>query len=176
MTGPRPAGPLAADVLGLLVRRGETLAVAESLTGGMVAAELTGVPGASRAFRGSVTAYATEVKRGVLGVDGALLAERGAVDPEVAGQMAAGVRRLLGADWGLGTTGVAGPGEQDGQPVGTVYVAVAGPGGAARGRELRLDGDRAGIRSESVQAALELLLGELIENVRAQDTEQSGGF
>ncbi|MGP4003759.1 CinA family protein [Streptomyces sp. 8N706] len=165
----------AADVLELLVARGETLAVAESLTGGMVAAELTGVPGASRAFRGSVTAYASEVKRGVLGVDAVLLAERGAVDAEVARQMAEGVRRLMGADWGVSTTGVAGPDPQDGQPVGTVHVAVAGPRGGVGGLRLSLDGDRAGIRSESVQAALRLLLGELIENVRAQDTEQRGG-
>jgi nicotinamide-nucleotide amidase len=175
MTRGRCAGMLAADVLGLLVTRGETLAVAESLTGGMVAAELTGVPGASRAFRGSVTAYATDVKSALLGVDGVLLAERGAVDPEVARQMAAGVRRLLGADWGVATTGVAGPDPQDGQPVGTVYVAVAGPGGNARGKRLRLDGSRLGIRLESVQAALELLQGELIEKVRPQDRGQNGG-
>ncbi|MHC0428804.1 CinA family protein [Streptomyces sp. O3] len=118
-------------MLGLLAGRGETLAVAESLTGGLVAAELTGVAGASRCFRGSVTAYATELKGRLLGVDGTLLAERGAVDPEVARQMAEGVRRALGADWGIATTGVAGPEPQDGQPVGTVYVAVAGPGSCA---------------------------------------------
>jgi nicotinamide-nucleotide amidase len=175
MTGARAAHGVAADVLALLAARGGTLAVAESLTGGMVAAELTAVPGASRSFRGSVTAYATDVKRTVLGVDGALLAERGAVDAEVARQMAAGVRRLLGADWGVATTGVAGPDPQDGQPVGTVHVAVAGPGGTIRDRRLRLDGDRRGIRWESVRAALGLLLGELIGNGRAQDTEQSAG-
>ncbi|MFE0777229.1 nicotinamide-nucleotide amidohydrolase family protein [Streptomyces sp. NPDC058861] len=117
----------AARVLALLAERGQTLAVAESLTGGLVAAELTGVPGASASFRGSVTAYATALKHELLGVDAALLAERGAVDPEVASQMAAGVRVRLGADWGIATTGVAGPEPQDGQPVGTVYVAVAGP-------------------------------------------------
>ncbi|MGW9451725.1 CinA family protein [Streptomyces sp. NPDC055632] len=119
----------AARVLALLAERGQTLAVAESLTGGLVAAELTGVPGASASFRGSVTAYATALKHELLGVDAALLAERGAVDPEVASQMAAGVRARLGADWGIATTGVAGPEPQDGQPVGTVYVAVAGPAG-----------------------------------------------
>ncbi|WP_435191633.1 nicotinamide-nucleotide amidohydrolase family protein [Streptomyces sp. bgisy126] len=119
----------AAGVLALLAERGQTLAVAESLTGGLLAAELTGVPGASASFRGSVTAYATALKHELLGVDAVLLAERGAVDPEVASQMAAGVRARLGADWGIATTGVAGPEPQDGQPVGTVYVAVAGPGG-----------------------------------------------
>ncbi|MET8680520.1 nicotinamide-nucleotide amidohydrolase family protein [Streptomyces sp. NPDC004647] len=165
----------ASDVLELLVLRGQTLAAAESLTGGLVAAELTGAAGASKAFRGSVTAYASDVKRALLGVDGVLLAERGAVDPEVARQMATGVRRLLGADWGVSTTGVAGPEPQDGQPVGTVHVGVAGPCGTSRRLDLRLDGDRAEIRRQTVQAALGLLLGELIENARAQDTEQSGG-
>lgn len=99
----------AAEVLRRLQRRGETLGVAESLTGGLVAAELTSVAGASRCFRGSVTAYATPLKRDLLGVDGALLAERGAVDPDVARSMADGVRRVLGADWGVSTTGVSRP-------------------------------------------------------------------
>nr|WP_223185225.1 CinA family protein [Streptomyces sp. CBMA152] len=159
----------------LLTERDQTVAAAESLTGGLVAAELTGVPGASRAFRGSVTAYATELKRDVLGVDGTLLAERGAVDPEVAQQMAAGVRAVLGADWGIATTGVAGPEQQDGQPVGTVYVAVRGPDGKGKTAALRLNGDRAEIRRESVRSVLELLSGELGEDARAQDTEQNGG-
>ncbi len=165
----------AAEVLEVLAARGETLAVAESLTGGLVAAELTAVPGASRAFRGAVTAYATELKRDILGVDAALLEQRGAVDPEVARQMAAGVRRVLGAGWGIATTGVAGPDAQDGQPVGTVFVAVAGPDGAGKVARLRLNGDRAVIRMESVRSALTLLFGELNENARAQDTEQNGG-
>ncbi|MDQ0793611.1 CinA family protein [Streptomyces sp. B1I3] len=165
----------AALVLRLLQERGETLAVAESLTGGLVAAELTSVPGASQSFRGSVTAYATPLKQQVLGVDGALLAERGAVDPDVAGAMAAGVREVLGADWGVSTTGVAGPEPQDGQPVGTVYVAVSGPGGIQKVAGLRLNGGRADIRRESVRSVLELLSGELGENARAQDTEQNGG-
>ncbi|MYT36128.1 nicotinamide-nucleotide amidohydrolase family protein [Streptomyces sp. SID8356] len=164
----------AARVLERLVQRGETLAVAESLTGGLVAADLTSVPGASRSFRGSLTAYATALKEEVLGVDGTLLAERGAVDPEVARQMAAGVRRVLGADWGIATTGVAGPEPQDGQPVGTVYVAVAGPSGVEKVSALRLNGSRADIRKESVGSVLELLASELDGNVRAQDTEQTG--
>ncbi|AXG82916.1 CinA family protein [Streptomyces paludis] len=162
-------------MLEALVARGATLAVAESLTGGLVAAELTSVPGASRAFRGSVTAYATDLKRDVLGVDGPLLEERGAVDPEVARQLAAGVRRVLGATWGAATTGVAGPDPQDGQPVGTVYVAIAGPEGVGKVAALRLNGDRADIRKESVRSVLGLLLSELSGNGRAQDTEQNGG-
>jgi nicotinamide-nucleotide amidase len=177
----------AAEVVRLLTVRGETLAVAESLTGGLVAAEITAAPGASQAFRGSVTAYATELKQRVLGVDAALLERRGAVDPQVAAQMAAGVRKALGADWGIATTGVAGPDEQDGKPVGTVFVAVDGPraadsGSAGGGKvaSLRLNGDRAEIRMESVRSVLALLLQQLAseqtENERAQDTEQNGGF
>ncbi|KDQ69866.1 CinA family protein [Streptomyces sp. NTK 937] len=165
----------AARVLGRLRERGETLAVAESLTGGLVAAELTAVPGASHSFLGSVTAYATPLKRDVLEVDGDLLAERGAVDPDVAAAMAAGVRRVLGADWGVSTTGVAGPEPQDGKPVGTVFVAVSGPGGVRKTAELRLNGGRADIRRESVRSLLELLSGELAGNAGAQDTERNGG-
>lgn len=171
----RSAADLAARVLEILAERGGTLAVAESLTGGLVAAELTEVPGASRTFRGSVTAYATDLKRDVLGVDGTLLEERGAVDPEVALQMAAGVRRALGAGWGAATTGVAGPDPQDGRPVGTVYVAVVGPEGAGKVAAPRLNGGRADIRKESVRSVLGLLLSELSGNGRAQDTEQNGG-
>lgn len=160
---------MAAQVLALLAERGETLAVAESLTGGLVAAELTAVPGASKSFRGSVTAYATTLKKELLGVDGTLLAERGAVDPEVARQMAAGIRVALGADWGLATTGVAGPEGQDGQPVGTVFVAVAGPVGKGKVAALRLNGGREDIRRESVRSVLELLSGELRINARTQE-------
>nr|WP_203606036.1 CinA family protein [Streptomyces sp. SID8014] len=157
----------------LLEARGETLAVAESLTGGLVAAAVTAVPGASTVFRGSVTAYATELKARLLGVDEALLRARGAVDPEVARQMAQGVRRELGAEWGVATTGVAGPEPQDGRPVGTVYVAVAGPRGG-KSAALRLNGGRADIRMESVRRVFGLLVGELGGDRRAQDTEQNG--
>ncbi|MBL3666907.1 CinA family protein [Streptomyces sp. M2CJ-2] len=177
----------AAEVVRLLTVKGGTLAVAESLTGGLVAAEITSVPGASKVFRGSVTAYATDLKHELLGVDATLLAQRGAVDPQVAAEMAAGVRKALGADWGIATTGVAGPDPQDGQPVGTVYVAVSGPSvtdsvfaGGGKVEHLRLNGDRAEIRMESVRSVLALLLGELAGeqtgNERAQDTERNGGF
>ncbi|MEU0388082.1 CinA family protein [Streptomyces chartreusis] len=177
----------ATDVVRLLTVKGRTLAVAESLTGGLVAAEITSVPGASKVFRGSVTAYATELKHELLGVDAALLAARGAVDPQVAAQMAAGVRKALGTDWGIATTGVAGPEPQDGQAVGTVFVAVDGPlradsGSAGGGKveALRLNGDREEIRRESVRSVLALLLkelaGEQTGNERAQDTERNGGF
>ncbi|MDG9713915.1 CinA family protein [Streptomyces sp. DH10] len=177
----------ATDVVRLLTVKGRTLAVAESLTGGLVAAEITSVPGASKVFRGSVTAYATELKHELLSVDTTLLAARGAVDPQVAAQMAAGVRKALGTDWGIATTGVAGPEPQDGQAVGTVFVAVDGPlradsGSAGGGKveALRLNGDREEIRRESVRSVLALLLkelaGEQTGNERAQDTERNGGF
>ncbi|MFK8910716.1 CinA family protein [Streptomyces sp. YS-3] len=165
----------AARIMELLTEREQSVAAAESLTGGLVAAELTEAPGASAGFLGSVTAYATDVKEKVLGVDATLLAERGAVDGEVARQMAAGVRRLMGADWGVSTTGVAGPEPQDGKPVGTVHVAVEGPDGTGKTVALRLNGGREEIRRESVRSVLELLAGELREDARAQDTEQNGG-
>ncbi|QKW09541.1 CinA family protein [Streptomyces sp. NA04227] len=172
------SGP-AHEALRLLRSRGETLAVAESLTGGLVAADLTAVPGASRAFRGSVTPYATELKHRLLGVDAEILRARGAVDPEVALQMARGVREALDADWGIATTGVAGPEPQDGQPVGTVFVAVRGPLGEGKVAALRLKGDRAEIRRESARSVLALLCEELpgqqSRNERTQDTEQYGG-
>jgi nicotinamide-nucleotide amidase len=163
-------------VLELLAERGQTVAVAESLTGGMVAARLTSVAGASRGFRGSVTSYATDVKRDVLGVDGALLDERGAVDPDVACRMASGVAALLGSEWGIATTGVAGPDRQDGKPVGTVYVAVAGPHRPRPAvRRLHAQGGREDIRQASTDAVLVLLTEELAAAGAADDTEQNGG-
>ncbi|MEV5825283.1 CinA family nicotinamide mononucleotide deamidase-related protein [Spirillospora sp. NPDC052242] len=112
----------------LLTQRSATVAAAESLTGGLIGAELTAMPGASTTFAGGVVAYATDLKRDLLGVPADLLAEHGAVHPDVAAAMAAGVRDRLGATYGLAVTGVAGPEPQDGRPVGTVYIGVAGPG------------------------------------------------
>jgi len=143
------------------------VAVAESLTGGLVSAALTEVPGASVVVRGGVLAYATDLKAAVLGVDEGLLAQVGPVDADVAGQMADGVRLLMGATYGLATTGVAGPDEVDGKPVGTVYVAVAGPG-SARVKALRLTGDRGEVRAQSVLAVLTLLAEELDGQVREE--------
>lgn len=151
-----PGGIGAAELLTALGGRGWSLAVAESLTGGAVCDELVAVPGASQVLRGGVVAYATAVKASVLGVDPTLLASRGAVDPDVALAMARGVRRLLEADVGVATTGVAGPEPQDGAEVGTVFVATVTPT-QARVRRLRLDGDRAQIRAGAVEAALALV-------------------
>jgi nicotinamide-nucleotide amidase len=133
---------------------------AESLTGGLVAATFVGVAGVSAVFRGGFVVYATDLKHALAGVPEGLLAERGPVDPDVALALAAGARERCAADWGLGTTGVAGPDPQDGKPVGLAYVAVAGPPGAAV-RELRLPGDRAEVRAACVTAVLDLLADEL---------------
>ncbi|WP_406287130.1 CinA family nicotinamide mononucleotide deamidase-related protein [Embleya sp. NBC_00896] len=147
---------LAGVVLALLRERGATVAVAESLTGGLVAAELTTVPGASASVRGSVTAYATDLKAAMLGVDADLLAAEGAVHPDVAARMAEGVRRTMSGTYGVATTGVAGPDPQDGKPVGTVYIAVAGPEGTTV-LSLRFSGSRDRIREMTVVRALDLL-------------------
>jgi nicotinamide-nucleotide amidase len=158
----------AAEVIGLLTERGQHIAVAESLTGGLLAAALTGIPGASAAFRGAVVAYATELKATILGVPAGLLERHGAVHPDVAAEMAAGVRRQLGAAVGAATTGVAGPDPADGQPVGTVYIAVSiGPAAAGPGstvRSLALRGSRDQIRRETVTQCLRLLLTALRED------------
>ncbi|SNQ49078.1 CinA-like protein [Frankia canadensis] len=143
-------------VLGLLGARGATLAVAESLTGGLLAAALTDVPGASAVLRGGVVSYATEVKASALGVDADLLATEGAVSARTAAAMAAGVRERLGADYGLSTTGVAGPTEQEGKPVGTVHLGLAGPDGTIT-RSVLLPGDRPRVRTNAAVAALDLL-------------------
>jgi nicotinamide-nucleotide amidase len=155
---------LAADIIEVLTSRGQTVAVAESLTGGLVAAALTTVPGSSLAFRGGVVAYATGVKASLLGVDENLLAERGPVHAEVAAEMAKGVRSRLGATFGLATTGVAGPGPADGQPAGTVFVAVAGPSRIAVSG-LELPGDRREVRAASVEGVLSLLVSTLREDI-----------
>jgi len=146
----------AAAAVHRLVDRGETFATAESLTGGLVAATAVEIPGVSTVFRGGLVVYATDLKHALAGVPEDLLAERGAVDPDVALALAAGCRERCRADWGLATTGVAGPEPQDGVPVGVVYVAVAGPFGATV-QELKLDGGRAAIRTESVTRVLRLL-------------------
>jgi len=152
----RDLAGLVAQVHDALLRRHETVAVAESLTGGLVAAAITERPGASDVFVGSITAYATTIKESLLGVDPSLLAERGAVDADVALAMAEGVRERLMATFGVATTGVAGPDSQDGQPVGTVFVAVSAD--AARSvAALTLTGSRREIRTGAVIGALELL-------------------
>jgi nicotinamide-nucleotide amidase len=144
-------------VASLLVERHLTLGVAESLTGGLVAARLVDVPGASSWFRGGVVAYDSAVKFSVLGVpEGPVVTEEAAV------AMALGARRVLGAEVGLGITGVAGPDSQEGLAPGTVFVALALPGGATPGRRLRLPGDRERVRQYSAISALDLLRRTLL--------------
>jgi nicotinamide-nucleotide amidase len=150
-----------ADVVHLLTERGLTIAVAESLTGGLLVSELIRTPGASAVVVGGVVAYSTALKHSVLGVDAGLLASNGAVDPEVARQMASGVRAVLAvdgrpADIGVATTGVAGPDPQDGKPVGTVFLGIAF-GDEVRSVELGLSGSRDEVRAAVVVEALALI-------------------
>jgi nicotinamide-nucleotide amidase len=160
------AGPaareLADEIIPLLIRIGHTVATAESLTGGLVAAALTDVPGSSRAFRGGVIAYATELKAQLLGVDPGMLRAHGPVYAPVAAAMAEGVRGRLGATIGVATTGVAGPDPQDGQPPGTVHVAISLADDTVV-RTMSLTGNRDQIRRLTVERVLGLLLGRLRE-------------
>lgn len=156
------ARELAAEVIRVLTKGGRTVATAESLTGGLVAAALTDVPGSSSAFRGGVVAYAAELKAQFLGVDGDLLKRHGPVYAPVAAAMAEGVRDLLGATVGVATTGVAGPGPADGHPAGTVHVAVSLAGDTVV-RTMALPGNRDEVRRLTVERVLGLLLGRLRE-------------
>ena len=153
-------GVAAAAVVHTLVERHQTLSVAESLTGGLLAATIVEIPGVSAVFKGGLVVYATELKHTLAGVPRQLLDERGPVDPDVALALAEGVRERCGSDWGLATTGVAGPEPQDGKPVGMVFVAAAGPGGATV-RELSLPGNRTAVRTATVTSVLSLLVAQL---------------
>jgi nicotinamide-nucleotide amidase len=148
----------AASIVADLTSRGLTIAIAESLTGGLLVAELVSVPGASTVVSGGVVAYNTALKHSLLGVNASLLSEYGAVYPDVAAQMAEGVRVAcavdgLLADIGVSTTGVAGPDPQDGQAVGTVYVGVATDSGTSV-TALALTGSREAIRRQVVYESL----------------------
>jgi nicotinamide-nucleotide amidase len=155
---------MAREVHELLLGRGETVAVAESLTGGLTSAALTTSPGSSATFRGGVVVYATDLKALLADVPLQLLAERGAVDPQVAAALASGARRRLGSTWGLGLTGVAGPDPQDGKPVGTVHIGLAAARGEPQVRSQQLAGDRDAIRRAAVEAALSMLRDSLREH------------
>jgi nicotinamide-nucleotide amidase len=145
------------EVLRLCEERSWSLGVAESLTGGFIGSRLTNVPGASRTYRGSIASYATDVKRSVLGVTAELV-----VSEEAVKQMAEGAQRVLGADVAIAVTGVAGPDEQDGQPVGTVWYGVAIPGHETEAVTARLPFDRERIRQFSTITLLNTLRMKLL--------------
>jgi len=168
MTAAAETGDTRADVVAVheqLAERGATVAVAESLTGGLLGATLTSMPGSSATFRGGLLVYATDLKETLCGVPGPLLDAEGAVSAEVAAAMAAGVRDRAGATYGVALTGVAGPDVQEGHPAGTVFVAVAGPSGG-QVRSLRLTGGRAEVRDGAVDAALDMLRDVVSADVR----------
>jgi nicotinamide-nucleotide amidase len=158
------AGQQAAAAIRLLIGRVQTVATAESLTGGLVAAALTTVPGASAVFRGGIVAYAADLKTALLDVPADLIRRHGTVHREVAVAMARGAADRLEATFGVATTGVAGPDPADGQPVGAVHIAVSGPAGVWH-RALWLTGDREQIRRDTVAEVLDLLVGMLKEEI-----------
>ena len=146
-----------ANMVALMKARGLTCATAESCTGGGVGAAITAVPGASDVFLGGVVSYSNDVKKGVLGVDGATLEEHGAVSAETAGEMAAGARRLVGADIAVSVTGIAGPGGGSAEkPVGLVWFGLASAAGVRTERCL-FAGDRAAVRASAVVHAIGML-------------------
>lgn len=153
--------PEAAGIIATLSARGQSLATAESLTGGLIGAALTAVAGASAAYLGGVVAYATPQKARLAGVPTDLLDAHGPVSAQTAAALAAGVRAATGADWAIAATGVAGPDPQDGHEPGEVWLGLAGPGVPARAVRHAFTGDRAAIRDATVAAALGLLAAAL---------------
>ncbi|HVR95524.1 MAG TPA: competence/damage-inducible protein A [Thermoanaerobaculia bacterium] len=154
-------------VVGELLRAAQaTLTVAESCTGGLLAERITRVAGSSDYFLGGVVSYDNRIKSELLGVEPALIETHGAVSEPVAVAMAAGVRRALRSDYGIGITGVAGPGGgSEAKPVGTVHIALAGPGDEIEHHKVRFPGDRERVRWQSAQLALERLRRRLLEGV-----------
>ena len=149
---------VAAELVAVLKERGWTLATAESLTAGLLSATVADVPGASAVLRGGVVVYATDLKHELAGVPPEVLERHGAVSGETARALASGAASRCGADVGLGLTGVAGPDEQEGQPVGTVHVGLCVPGRGVWSQRLELTGDRRRIREGACRAAMDILL------------------
>lgn len=160
----REEDTLESVVGGLLRASGTTLTAAESCTGGLLSQRITAVPGSSDYFLGGAVTYSNELKSRLVGVPAQMIAEHGAVSEPVARAMAEGARRALGSDWGVGITGVAGPGGgSEAKPVGTVHIAVAGPrDGEVEHRRIRFPGDRDRVRRFSAQTALEMLRRRLL--------------
>lgn len=159
---------IADAVIDVAARNDVTIATAESLTAGMVSSSLAGVPGASRVLQGGIVAYQNAVKTALLAVDAALLARVGSVDAEVAMAMAVGVRRALNADFGVATTGAAGPRSHDGKAVGTVFIAVAGPSGSCVS-DYQFAGAREQIRRKTTNASLRFLLNCLLNQSEGRE-------
>ncbi|MEV6387534.1 CinA family protein [Nocardia xishanensis] len=157
MTDPLTASVPADELVRALVAARQTVATAESLTGGLVAAAIAGVPGASAVLRGGLVVYATDLKSSLAGVSADLLAAEGPVAASTAEQLAVGARTRCGADWGIGLTGVAGPDSQDGHPVGTVFLGLSSPWHTEVMR-LQLSGDRWTIRLTATENAVRELL------------------
>lgn len=151
----------AAELVIRLMAVGQTVATCESLTGGLIGAEITSIPGASRVYRGGLITYATELKNVLAGVEAAVLRSDGPVAESTVRQMALGAKQRCAADWGIGVTGVAGPDLQGGQPAGTVWVAIAGPDGSVHPEKFDFAGERARIREQTVSAAINALLARL---------------
>jgi len=152
---------LAQSVVEKLTELGQTLAVAESCTGGQLSAAVTAVPGASTVFLGGIVSYTNDVKEALLDVSEETLRLHGAVSAETAREMALGVRRRLGSDYGIGITGVAGPGESEGKPAGLVYVGWAGPEEFINVARMRFPGGREQVQQSSVELALAGLMQRL---------------
>ena len=148
-------------VVAELTRRGQTLATSESLTGGLIGATITSVPGASAAYVGGVIVYATRLKPVLSGVSEHTLAAYSVISPQTATEMALGVRRRTGADWALATTGVAGPDPQEGHGPGEVWIGLAAPDGSADAHGFHFTGGRHEVRDQTVAAALALLAAAL---------------
>jgi len=157
------------EAIDLLVAAGQTVATCESLTGGMICAALTSVPGSSEAVRGGLITYATDLKTALAGVDPELIRVHTVVSGEVAEAMARGTRQVCSADWAVAVTGVAGPGPSHHVPAGTVWLSVVGP---KLGSTVLLceEGDRADVRAEVVHAAINLLC-ELLAASRGLGTD-----
>ncbi len=144
--------PSAADVIDLLRANKQTLAIAESLTGGGLGAAITSVPGASDVFLGGVIAYSAQAKESILKVEREKIEKYGVVSEEVAIAMAVGARHLFGSTWGISTTGVAGPGDAGGVRAGTVWIAISGP--VNQSTQLEVDGEREVVRTASLSSAI----------------------
>ncbi|OHX10863.1 damage-inducible protein CinA [Chromobacterium sphagni] len=159
---------LAADLGAILLGRGESVATAESCTGGLIAAALTDIPGSSAWFSHGIVSYGNQAKQQLLGVQASSLIDHGAVSEMVVREMAAGVQALADADWAVAVSGIAGPdGGSPEKPVGLVWLAIAHPGGQVEAWHCHFSGDREAVRLKTVQEALTQLMQRIHGHVQA---------